>query len=190
VAAQALPPIEERAIDGNYGELYHNGHFQGDMQGFTGRLSIERRELPRAGTNQSVFRRGRVSRDGSVSRLKVDSRFEHMFIRIANLSEEEKRRARAELGQSIVPDTQLMIKLDDPDSWGAEEILLTGVKFWELPIGFTMNDMITHDLPVTWQGEELVKAIPRPHNRQGALGALPTGERTYAASGRDPDPVI
>ncbi len=28
--------VEERQIDGNYGEIYHNGHYQGDIRDFTG----------------------------------------------------------------------------------------------------------------------------------------------------------
>src|SRR4051794_3123652 len=106
----ALPALEEREIDGNYGEIFHNGHYQGDIRSFTGRLAIERREIPRAGTNGLVYRRGRISRDGSITLGKVDSRFEALLIGYANMSEDEKRRRRGQ-GEPVFPDAQLLIKL-------------------------------------------------------------------------------
>lgn len=194
----AIPAIEERQIDGNYGEIYHNGHFQGDLRDFAGRLAIERREIPRAGTNGIVYRRGRIARDGTLRLGKVDSRWENYFIEYAAMSTEEKRRRRAQ-GIPILADAQLLIKLDDPDSWGSEEILLTSVKFWEVGIGYTQNDMLERNIPVTWQGEVMVKAIARPGNKQ-ATGTLPAGDSfspplpsvtTWPAAGNpDGDPVI
>jgi hypothetical protein len=186
----ALPAVEERQIDGNYGEIFHNGHYQGDIRDFSGRIAIERRELPRAGTNGIVYRRGRITRDGALRIGKIDSRWENLFIDYANTSEDEKRRRRG-AGIPIVADAQLLIKIDDPESFGAEEVLLYGVKFWEIPIGFTQNDMIERDVPCTWQSEALVKAIARPGNKlQSTVGSTPTGQQTWPAVGRDPDPVI
>ena len=177
-------------MDGNYGEIYHSGHYQQDIRDFSGRIAIERRELPRAGTNTIVYRKGRITREGSIRIAKVDSRFEALFLIYANKTTTERR---ADRGQGIdsFPDTQLLIRLDDPDSWGAEEIMLFGVKFWEIPIGFTQNDMVERDIPCTWHSEMLVSAIPRPHNKQGALAHLGPGDRTtWPAAGADPDPVI
>jgi hypothetical protein len=188
--SEALPAIEERIIDGNYGEIFHNGKYQGDFRDFTGRIAIERREIPRAGTTGVVYRRGRISRDGTLRIAKVDSRFEALLIDYANTSEEEKRIRRGQ-GIPTFPDTQLTIKLDDPDSWGSEIITIFGVKFWEIGIGFTQNDMVERDIPVTWQREAMPKAIPRPGNKQGAAASLNQGDiTTYPAAARQTDPVI
>lgn len=183
-------PIEERQIDGNYGEIYHNGKYQGDLRDFSGRLAIERREIPRAGTTGIVHRRGRVTRDGGLRIGKVDSRWEDMFFKTAGMTEAEKRRRRGQ-GIPVVDDAQLLIKVDDPDSWGSEEIMLFGVKFWEIPIGFTQNDMKELDIPCTWTSEELVKAIPRPGNKQGGKATYNSGDiTTFPAAGNNGDPVF
>lgn len=184
-----LPAIEERQIDGNYGEIFHNGHFQADLRDFSGRLAIERREIPRAATNTMVYRRGRITRDGSVRIGKVDSRWENVFVQYANMSAEEKRQRRA-AGIPIIVDSQLLIKLDDPESWGAEEMVLFGVKFWEVGIGFTMDTLTERDIPVTWQAEAIPKAIPRPGNHQGAAGQLPAGEQTWGNIDRAPGDLV
>jgi hypothetical protein len=179
--------VEERQIDGNFGEIYHNGHYQGDLRDFTGRIAIERRELPRAGGVDTVYRRGRVTREGTFRLTKIDSRWEELFFNYSDKSPEDMRGDRAR-GVDSMPDMQFIIRLDDPASWGAEEIALFGVKFWELGIGFTSNDMLERDLPCTWQANTLVRGIPRPGNKHG--WTPPPGEQTWPAAGRDPDPVI
>lgn len=176
---------EERQIDGNYGEIFHEGHYQGDFRDFTGRIAIERRELPRAGTNGVVYRRGRIAREGTLRVAKVDSRFEELFITYINKSTEQRRADRAR-GTDSFPVTELIIKLNDPESWGVEEIQLLGVRFWEIGIGFTMNDMLERDVPVTWTSEKLVTGIARPDRTHGGPGgtgwAPPAGEQTWGAA--------
>jgi hypothetical protein len=190
----ALSTIEERRIDGNYGEVFHQGKYQGDILDISGRIAIERRELPRAGTNTMVYRRGRITREGTVRLGKVDSRFEALIINYASKSAAEHRAARGQ-GRPVFPDTEFTIKIDDPDSWGSEEIKISGVKIWEIGIGFTSGDMLERDLPITWHTEQLLHAIPRPGNRQGLQGydvSLPPGDITTwgDVAGSDPDHVV
>jgi Phage tail tube protein len=169
--------VEERRIDGNYGEIFHEGHYQGDLIAFTGRISIERRQIQRAGTNSSVFRRGVIGREGSFVINKVDSRFEEKFIEYANLTTDE-RRAMRDSGVEAWPATEFIIKLDDPDSWGAERIAITGVRLWEIGIGFTAGDMVERDMPCTWTSEKVLGGIGRPGNKRGhavATGATAAG---------------
>lgn len=187
-----MPPslaagVEERQIDGNYGEIYHQGHYQGDLRDFTGTISIERRELPRAGENDTVYRRGRITREGSFTLTYIDSRFTELFFNYTEKTANDMRADRAR-GIDSFPDTQFIIRLDDPASWGAEEIAIFGVKFWEIPIGFTANDMVERALPCTWQANTLVQGVPRPGNKHG--WTPPAGQQTWPAVGRDPNPVI
>lgn len=157
--------IEDRRIDGQYGEVWHEGVYQGDILEITGRIAIERREIPRAGNSGVVFRRGRVSREGSFRIGKIDSRFENKILQYIRLSPDEKRKLRRQ-GIAAFPDTWLTIKVDDPDSWGVEEIQLLGVKIWEVGIGFTMGDLLEREIPFTWESENLVKGIARAGNKQ------------------------
>lgn len=165
--------IEERRIDGIYGEVWQEGQYQGDIMELQGSIQIEQRQIPRAGTTATVFRRGRVTRQGQLTLGKVDSRFEQLIIGWASYSVEDRRRLRS-LGHNPWPDTWLTVKLDDPDSWGLEEIQLRGVKFWEISIGYGQGDLITQSLPFTWESESLMQGIARPGN-QGHL--LPDGSR-------------
>jgi hypothetical protein len=41
------------------------------------------------------------------------------------------------------------VLLDDPESLGNEEIIFGQVKFWEVPFGFTVNDIIEESVPFT-----------------------------------------
>lgn len=153
--------VEERSVDGNYGEIYWKGSYQGDLTDFSGTVVIAKQEIPVAGSDRVVLRRGRVARDGTLTILKVDSRFEALILGYAGKSPQERREARGE-GKSLFPGVELIIKLADPDSWGTEEIQLLGVKLWQTSIGFAPNAMVTNAIPVTWEHEHLLNAIPRP----------------------------
>ena len=153
--------VEERSIDGNYGEVFYKGVYQGDLTDFSGTVVIAKQEIPVAGTDRVVMRRGRVARDGTLTIQKVDSRFEALILGYAGKTPQERREARGE-GKALMPSVELIIKLADPDSWGTEEIQLLGVKFWQTSIGFAPNAMVTNAIPVTWEHEHLLNAIPRP----------------------------
>jgi len=178
--------LEQREVNSEFGEIWHEGHYQGDLIAFAGSLSIEKREVPVAGQDNIIYRRGRISRTGTLSVAKCDSRWEAYMIYFAGLSVQARRKLRNE-GINPVPPTVLMIKLDDPDSWGAEEIALYGVQFWEIGLGYAGQTIIQRDIPVTWQSEKMLRAIPRPGNMQAAEGieSNPEGQ-TYPAFGETP----
>ena len=164
--------LEEREVNSEYGQIYHEGQYQGDMIAVTGTISVEKREVPVAGQDIMVYRRGRVTRTGTLSIAKCDSRWEAMMIYFAGLTVEERRLLRNS-GIDPFPSTTLMVKLDDPDSWGAEEIQLAGVRFWEIGLGYAGATIIQRDLPFSWQSERMVHAIPRPGNLQTSLEHIP-----------------
>jgi hypothetical protein len=179
--------VEQRFIDGNFGRIYHNGNYQADLREFSGRLSIERREIPRAGTNGTIYRRGRIAREGSFRLGYVDTRFTKLLIDYANKTPDEMRAARGQ-GIDIFPSFEFTIALDDPDSWGAEEIKLMGVRFWEIGLGFAQNEYLERDLPCTWDTEMVVKGIPRPGNLDGY--DTPANQTTWGGAGFEGSPVI
>jgi hypothetical protein len=179
--------LEDRRIDGMYGEVYHEGKYQGDILEISGRIAIERREIPVAGTDRVAFRRGRVSREGTFRVGKVDSRFEDFILSYASKSVQDRRIDRA-AGRDSFPETWFTIRVDDPDSWGAEEIQLLGVRLWEIAIGYTMGDLLEREIPFTWEYEKLIQGVPRPGN----LGdwTQPQGEQTWAAIDQSDSHVI
>jgi hypothetical protein len=184
-AALTTEFLEEREVNSEFGEIYYEGHYQGDLIGFNGTIARERREVPVAGRDNIVYREGRVSRTGTVSVAKVGSEFEALAIQIAGTNVEERRQLRNE-GIDPAYKTYLTIKLDDPDAWGSEELVLFGVRFWEFPVGYAGAAIIQRDYPITWQSESLTKAIPRPVigkavERLAAKGTkiVPDGANTF-----------
>lgn len=153
--------LEERAIDGNFGEIFYNGIYQGDITDISGTVVIAKQEIPVAGTDRVVLRRGRVARDGTMTILKIDSRFEALILGYAGMTPQERRERRG-AGIPVFHAVQLIIKLADPDSWGTEEIQLLGVKMWQTSLGFAANSMVTDAIPITWNNERILNAIPRP----------------------------
>jgi hypothetical protein len=178
--------IEEREVNSEYGEIWHEGYYQGDLIAFSGTLAIERRDVPVAGQDATVYRRGRVTRTGTLSIAKCDSRWEALIIYYAGLSVDQRRTLRNQ-GIDPFPSSQLLIKLDDPDGWGPEEILFSGIKFWEIGVGYAGSTIIQRDIPVTWQSERMLTAIARPGNLQAIEGipASPAGQ-TYPAFAGNP----
>jgi hypothetical protein len=186
-----IADVEERAIDGNYGEIFYNGVYQGDITDITGTVVIAKQEIPVAGSDRVVLRRGRVARDGNITILKVDSRFEALILGYAGMTPQERREKRGQ-GIAVMPGVQLIVKLTDPDSWGTEEIQLRGVKFWQTSIGFAPNAMVTDSIPITWNTESILNAIPRP-GEEALLAELgvpavldPGATTTYPAAGGTP----
>ena len=176
--------IEEREVNSEWGQIWINGYYQQDLVGFTGTAAIGRNELAVAGSDKTVYRTTRQTRDGTLSYRKADSRFEFLLLTYMGLSADDKRALRAQ-GIDPFPQVQLLIVLDDPDSWGAEILQLNGVRFWSMPVGFTGADIIQRDLPVTWDSEQLLLAIPRPGaadpSKQGSIAS----QAAHAALGFD-----
>jgi hypothetical protein len=179
--------LEEREVNSEYGELWHEGYYQGDLIAFSGTISIERRDVPVAGQDDTVYRRGRISRTGTLSVAKCDSRWEALIIYYAGLGVDQRRTLR-NAGIDPFPSTTLLIRLDDPDSWGEEDIQIVGVKFWEIGLGYAGSSIIQRDLPVTWQSESMLDAIPRPGQLQTSVEGIPASNQpaTYPAYGGNP----
>jgi hypothetical protein len=100
----------------------------------------------------------------------------------------QDRRIDRAAGRDSFPETWFTIRVDDPDSWGAEEIQLLGVRLWEIAIGYTMGDLLEREIPFTWEYEKLIQGVPRPGN----LGdwTQPQGEQTWAAIDQSDSHVI
>jgi hypothetical protein len=183
-----ITDVEERAIDGEFGQILVNGVVQQNIQDFTGTLSIEQRTLKVAGSNRQVYRRGMVTRSGSFTWLKVDSSMEAYFENgYASLDPNTRRQQRAS-GVISMPDLSISILLDDPESWGAEQITLSGAKLWALPLGYTNTAMLSRNITCTWDTETINAGVPRPGNTYGF--APPQGQQTWPAAGSAAAPLI
>jgi len=149
-------PAEKR-IDGMYGEAWVDGVWWADLIEVTGTITVEKKAINPAGSVQTYNKRGRVTREGNCRFDKVDSRHEKKFIESVNRSLEDRRANRA---NAWFPRFNLLLQLDDPDSWGAEKITLGGCEFWNMPIGFSLADMRQIELEFTWEYESFGPNVP------------------------------
>jgi hypothetical protein len=61
--------------------------------------------------------------------------------------------------RSSHPAYTLRFIIDDPDAFGAEEIELTRVKFWEANFGYQNNEILEESIPFTFQNHNLLQCI-------------------------------
>lgn len=157
------PIPAERRMDGMYGEAYRDGRFLADVIEVTGTVSIDRREIPIAGSVNTHYKRGRVSREGTLRYQQVDSRWLQEFLAFTSLSLAERRAAR-DRGEYPSAAFDLMLVIDDPEAWGKESLMLYGVIMWNASIGFSISDLLEREVPITWEDEELIGAVSQPLN--------------------------
>lgn len=156
------PIPAERRIDGMYGEAYRDGRFLADVIEVSGTLSIDRREIMRAGSVRTAHKRGRVTAEGTLRYQAVDSRWLKEFMAFTSMSLAERRAAR-DAGNPVTSPFDLQLTIDDPESWGAETLMLYGVVMWSHSIGFSIADLLEREIPITWDAEELVDEIVQPN---------------------------
>jgi hypothetical protein len=180
--------LEEREVSAEYGQVWVNGFYQQDITAFTGTVSIGQTSLGVAGSDGTVYRTTRKTKTGTLNYRKADSRWEALMLTYDSLSPDDRRALRAN-GLSAFPQVQLLIVLDDPDSWGAEVLQLNTVRFWDIPVGYSGDSIIERSLTATWESNQLLVAINRPGNLQSAAAqsSYPdaTG-KTYGAFGGNP----
>lgn len=149
----------QRRIDGMAGEVHMDigggaMAFAADVVEISGTIRVDRKDVPIPGTRNTQSKPGRVSREGSFRFQKIDDRYEKFFLE-NNLGDLSVLRAARDANNGNLPNVtfSIMIVLDDPQAWGASKLTLTGVKMWELPIGYNINDLVERDIPITWENE-------------------------------------
>jgi hypothetical protein len=156
------PIPAERRMDGMYGEAYRDGRFLADVIEVSGTINIDRRELPIAGSVNTHYKRGRVSREGTLRYQAVDSRWLQEFLNFTSLSLEERRAAR-DAGTSVTDPFDLQLTIDDPEAFGHETLMLYGVVMWSHNVGFSISDLLEREIPITWVREELINPVVQPN---------------------------
>lgn len=137
----------EFAINGTYGTLIVNGVTISEIQRVEGSIRINRRDLNVAGHLGQRYKMMTHSGEGSMSYVKVTSRWL-----------KEISRPFRESGQTPGIFT-LRYLLDDPEALGNEEVVLGGVRFWEVPFGFNVNDIIEESISFTFESMRIIQEI-------------------------------
>lgn len=120
--------------------------------------NVDRMEVRRAGDRIVRYKAGEITGEGSITMDKVNSNFEQFMIAYANRRTADGfEMPMFQIHLSIEDPSQPNIDIDlatDMAKNGHEEIILKGVNFWSLPLGWSITDMLTRDLDFTFQGIE------------------------------------
>jgi hypothetical protein len=145
----------QRRIDGMYGEVWVDGVWWSDVVDINGTITVERKPINPAGTVQTFNKRGRVSREGTMRFDKTDSRLEKLFLESVN---RDLATRRANRNTPWFSRFNTLVKLDDPDAWGAESITLMDCEIWTLPVGFNLAELKTIEIQFTWIREDVANS--------------------------------
>ncbi|MBD2867742.1 phage tail tube protein [Paenibacillus arenilitoris] len=136
-----------RVINGTFGYVYHDGQWLTNIKSAEANVEITKEEIKRAGSRWTAHKVTGLSGTGTISGYKVTSEFVELIGKIAD----------DKAGTFI---TELIIKLEDPESYGAYRVRLKGVTFDKIPlIQFEVGSLVEEELPFNFTGYELLDVI-------------------------------
>jgi hypothetical protein len=143
-----MPFVPEVTINGTFGEIYdETGKYLSTVQHIEARVVIEQQEVRPAGQRAVGYKMKGTSGNGTLTQFKVTS---DMLTKVSNPMQNPRQRMFV---------GELLYKLDDPEAIGAEQVRLKRVKFWEIPFGYRINELVEEAITFTFEGIEVVKAI-------------------------------
>jgi hypothetical protein len=136
-----------RAIYGSYGELWQDGTWLTNINKVQASGEINKEEVQRSGTRITAHKTTSVTFSGTMSGLKISSALVKQIGQVGT-----------DRGVPFV--TELIAKLDDPESWGAERIRMKGVQFDKIDlVNFEANKLVETEIPFTFSGFDLLDEI-------------------------------
>lgn len=135
---------ESRVINGQYGELWHEGNWATNVTGVEANVDIGKEEILRSGTRWVGHKSTSLTGTGTINGYKVTSEWVERIGQIAN-----------DRNKAFV--TELIVKLDDPEAWGAYRIRLKNVTFDTIPlVNFEVGSLVEEELAYTFTGFDLL----------------------------------
>lgn len=136
-----------RVINGSYGEVWMDGQWITNVKSAEAVGEIDKEEIVRSGTRVKGHKVTSITFSGSITNYKMTSQFTKLIGGVAS-----------DRGKPFV--TELILKLDDPESWSAERIRLKGVQFDRIPLSkFEVGSFVEEELPFTFSGYDLLDEI-------------------------------
>jgi hypothetical protein len=153
---------------GYFGSAYRNGRLLADVVEVATPVQINRITVPAVGSADESYKKGRVTREGTLSIHKIDTSWELEVYALLSQSDDEVRAAR-DAGNPINPAFAIVLKLDDPEALGVERWQLDGCRIWNMtPGAFAQGDDITQrQYDLTWERETPLTAFKRGVDSQG-----------------------
>jgi hypothetical protein len=129
-----------------------------NVQSVEARVNVDRRDLKLAGSRQTEYKAIGASGEGSFTIFRVTSEFMNLGVNALGA-----RNTFATLGggNNSANPMSLTVKLNDPESPGSggEVVTLNKVKIWEIPFGFSVDDLVQQTITFTFQTMALTKEI-------------------------------
>lgn len=137
-----------RVIHGQYGYVYdETGDWMSHVKSLQASIDINKEDVPRAGSRRVGKKTSTIDMTGSMTAYKITSDM------IKRLSESVK-----DGGKPFV--TQIIVKMEDPESYGSERILLKGVQFDNIPlINFEVGSLVEEEFNFTFESWEFLDSI-------------------------------
>lgn len=138
-----------RVISGSFGECYHNGEWLTNIYKVSADVEISKSEVKRCGTRWSGNKVTGLKGTGSMTGYKVTT---ELIENIGQICDDRQGEYK----------TEIIVKLDDPEAFGAERIRLKHVSFDKIPLtNWEVGNLVEQEWPFTFEGYELLDKIER-----------------------------
>lgn len=143
-----MAPLDStRVMSGNFGQVWKDGRWLTNFRQGQASVEITKEDVLRSGTRWVGKKVVGLAGTGSISGYKVTTELI-----------EEIGQIRDDRNSSLV--TELILKLDDPDAFGAYRVRLKRVQFDTIPlINFEAGSLVEEELPFTFEDYELLDRI-------------------------------
>ncbi|AJA42472.1 hypothetical protein AJ85_05640 [Alkalihalobacillus alcalophilus ATCC 27647 = CGMCC 1.3604] len=142
-----MPMDTDRLINGSFGELWEDGQWLDNVDSVTAEVAIEKINVKVAGTRWEGHKVIGLSGTGTVSGYKVTSKMIQQQIWAAG-------------DRGVPTTTELIAKLDDPESYGHERVRLLNVKYDKVTLAnYTVGEVVKEETPFTFTRFELLDPI-------------------------------
>lgn len=155
----------EQTINGAFGELQitnlttidvdgnpkrNNALVLLNTQSVEARVTVERRDLKLSGSRRTVYKPMGSAGEGSFTIFRVTSEFINLGVDALSPG---NRLGTLGGDRSNTPRLTLVVSLKDPEIVDnqEEEITLTGVKIWEIPFGWSVDDLVQQTITFTFE---------------------------------------
>lgn len=137
-----------RVMNGSFGSVIDaNGNWLTNAKSAEATVEVNKEEINRAGTRWVGHKATSLTGTGTISGYRITTELIEAIGSIAN----DKK------GSYV---TELRMKLDDPEAFGAVSVRLKGVQFDQIPLmKYELNSIVEEELPFTFSGYELMDTI-------------------------------
>lgn len=136
-----------RTINGSFGEMWESGKWVTQVYEVEATIDLEKADVKRSGTRWTAKKLVGVSGSGLFKGYKVTTEW---ITKIGQVLDDNKKEYV----------TSLIVKLDDPESFGAMRVELTGVTFDKIDlVKYSVGAIVEEEFPFTFTGATLLDQI-------------------------------